>query len=185
MYHGPLRTTTPPARINDDLILTERFHDIMSKYQHLFRDNNYQHPLIVGGSNHWNTKFNADFLKKTFVYVITETVSEYPHRYFSEKTWKAMVTGVPFMIVGSQNSLQELQNFGFKTFNKWWSEHYDTLPTTAERIESLVIELKTLSELDNKTLLQIRSEMQSTINHNFNQLKIFKNKQLDNIRNKI
>jgi len=59
------------------------------------------------------------------------------------------------------------------------------LPTTAERIESLVIELKTLSELDNKTLLQIRSEMQSTINHNFNQLKIFKNKQLDNIRNKI
>ena len=185
MYHGPLRTTTPPTRVNDDLILNKYFYDIKLKYQHLFANKNYQHPLIQGGKNDETTRFTSNFLKNSLVYLVTETVSEYPHRYFSEKTWKAMLTKVPFMFVGSRNSLQELQNFGFKTFNKWWSEHYDTLPTAAERIEAMIIELKKLSMLNARDLLQIRLEMQSVLDHNFNQISIFKNNDLDNIRNKI
>lgn len=185
MYHGPLRTTTPATRVNDDLILNEHFYDIKLKHRHLFVDKNYQHPLINGGTNDIDTRFISKFLRNTFVYVITETVSEYPYQFFSEKTWKAMLTRMPFMIVGSRNSLCELQSFGFKTFNNWWSEHYDTLPTSAERIESMVIELKNLSKLDSKVLMQMRTEMQSTIDHNFNHIAIFKNNDLDNIKNKI
>lgn len=185
MYHGPLRTTTPPTIINDDLILNKHFYDIKLKHQHLFSNKNFQHPLIQGGSNDINTTFISEFLKNSLVYIITETVSDYPHRYFTEKTWKAILTKVPFMIVGSQNSLQELQNFGFKTFNNWWSERYDTLPTAAERIEAMVLELKKLSELNPNKLLQLRLEMQTVINHNFNHIKIFKKNDLDNLKNNI
>jgi hypothetical protein len=185
MYHGPLRITTPPTRINDDLILNAHFFDIKLKYQHLFLEKNYKHQIIDGDSNDSNTRFDAAFLKKTFVYVITETVSEYPYPYFSEKTWKAMLNKVPFMIVGSQYSLQRLQSFGFKTFSNWWDETYDSLPTAAERIEAMVIELKKLSELDYSNLLDIRLKIESTVNYNFNQIKSFKDKDLDNIKNKI
>ncbi len=185
MYHGPLRTTTPPSRINDDLILNAHLFDIKLKYQHLFLEKSYKHQIIDGDSNDYDTRFDASFLKKTFVYVITETVSEYPYPYFSEKTWKAMLNKVPFMMVGSQHSLQQLQSFGFRTFSNWWDETYDSLPIAADRIEAMVIELKKLSELSHASLLDIRLEMQSTVDHNFNQIKCFKDKDLDNINNKI
>ena len=83
----------------------------------------------------------------------------------------------------SISSLQRLQSFGFKTFSHWWDETYDKLPTSAERIEAMIVELKKLSELDHKKLLDIRLEIESTVNYNFNQLRSFKDKDLDNIKN--
>jgi hypothetical protein len=135
MYHGPLRITTPPASVNDDLVLNSYFYKILGQHSYLFKEKSYQDPSIVG--IRVKNLYEVNFLKKSFVYVVTETVSEYPYRYFTEKTWKAMVAKVPFMIVGSQHSLTQLHKFGFKTFDQWWSEDYDNLPTSAERIEAL------------------------------------------------
>ena len=184
MYHGTLRTTTPPTRVNSDLVLNSHYHEILNKHRYLFEGKNHQDPKITTlpyDKNHYST----DFLKNSFVYLITETVSEYPYPYFTEKTWKAIVTQVPFMIVGSQNSLTQLHKFGFKTFNKWWKEDYDNLPTSAERIEAVVIELEKLSKLDVESLTHIRQDMQETLDYNFNHLKIFKRQDLDNVQKRI
>ena len=185
MWHGPLRITSPPARINDDLILDDRFWQILCTHENEFIGNNFQHSAILGGSNDNDTYFLAPFLKNSFVYVITETVGDYPYPYLSEKTWKAMISKVPFMIIGAVGSLSKLQELGFKTFNNWWSEDYDQLPTVSQRIEAVVKELKILSILSTNELIEMRKDMVSNINFNFNHLTTFKSNDLANIQKKL
>ena len=185
MYHGPLRTTTPLTRINDDLIHDEYSHNLLSIHRMKFEGRNYQDPLIVGSKNSNMTYFNAFFLEKSFVYLITETVSEYPYPYFSEKTWKAMLCKMPFMIIGSQNSLKKLREFGFKTFSKWWSESYDILPTTKERILHIVKNLETLSQLSLSDLESLKKDMSEILDYNYNHIKDFKKTDLENLKNNL
>jgi len=182
MYHGPLRTTTPLTCFNDDIVLDSYFHNVINSHRDFFENTTFQNPNIEGGANNPNTKFSAAFLKKSLVYVITETVAEHPYPYFSEKTWKSMLTGVPFMMISSQYSLKQLHSFGFKTFSQWWSEDYDNLPRCADRIKAVVEELKKLSELDHNTISAIKKDIESTVKHNFNQIKIFKDNDIANFQ---
>jgi hypothetical protein len=185
MYHGPLRTTTPATRVNDDLELVNKYHSILNAHADKFVNKTYCHPLIHQVPNDQHKLFYCDFLNQALVYIVTETVGEYPYPYFSEKTWKAMLAGVPFMIVGGKHSLQTLQSIGFKTFSHWWSEDYDSLPTVAERIEAIVYELKKLSELNHASLISLKQEMWPTLQHNFEHLNVFRNNDLNNIKKNI
>lgn len=185
MWHGPLRITSPPVRINDDLIIDDRFWQILCTHQNEFVGKNFQHSTIQGGSNDKDTYFLAPFLKNSFVYIVTETVGDYPYPYLSEKTWKAMVSKVPFMMIGSPGNIAKLQEFGFKTFSNWWNEDYDTLPTVAQRIESIVKELEILSKLPLTELIELRKDIASTVDFNFNHLITFKSNDLANIQKKL
>lgn len=185
MYHGPLRTTTPPTRINDDLVLTQEHHQLLNTHAYKFRGQTYQHTLIQGNCNDPQTEFVAPFLLNSLVYVITETVGEYPYPYFSEKTRKAMLTKMPFMIVSSQHSLKKLKSFGFQTFDRWWCEDYDQLPIAADRISAVVGELKKLSTMDAESLRLVKTEMACVTHHNLHQLRLFKTKDLDNLQKNI
>lgn len=185
MWHGHLRTTTPNTRVNDDLILNSYFWDVLLRNYSTFQGKTHQGCAITGMPNDLSTRFFASFLNQCFVYVITETVADYPYTFFTEKTWKAMVSKTPFMLVGTAGSLKNLRSFGFKTFNAWWSEDYDLLPTASERIEALVLELKKLSLLSPADLSDLRTEMQPIIDYNFNHMKVFAQADLDNIRKNI
>ena len=185
MWHGPLRITKPPVRINDDLIIDDRFWQILCTHQNEFIGNNFHHLSVLGGKNDKDTYFLAPFLKNSFVYIVTETVGDYPYPYLTEKTWKAMVSKVPFMLIGAFGSLSKLQEFGFKTFNSWWNEDYDQLPAVSQRIEAVVKELKILSTLSTTELIEMRKDMAPIINFNFNHLTTFKSNDLVNIQKKL
>lgn len=180
-----LRTTIPFVRSNDYLILTADQQAVMSTYSAEFIGSSFVDPNITGNSNDVATRFNAEFLHYSFVYVITETVGEYPYPYFSEKTWKAMFTGCPFIMINAQNSLLQLQEFGFKTFSEWWDEGYDTKNTVADRIEAAV---KILDELSHKSITELQA-MKNTMSHvleyNQHHLATFQNLDLENITNQI
>jgi len=109
---------------------------------------------------------NFNFIKKSFVYVITETVAEYPYPYLTEKTWKAINYKVPFLMIGGKDSLYQLRKFGFKTFDAWWDESYDSLNTAADRIDSVVGILKDLSKRPNQELYDIRVAMEDILLYN-------------------
>lgn len=185
MWHGPLRTTTPQTRINDDLMLDVCHHDILVKHQHKFVNQTFKHPLIKGFSNDKSTRYVANFLHKCFVYVITETPAEYPCQYFTEKTWKAMSSKMPFIMIGPRYNLRMLRDFGFATFDKWWSEDYDQLDTAAKRIHSATEVLKTLSNLSQDDLKKMSIDMQTVLEHNYNHMAVFVSTDLDNIQKKL
>jgi hypothetical protein len=175
----------PGEKSNDDLMIDRRFWDILHRNQDRFIHKNFQHSDITHESNAESSRFMANFLKPCFVYVITETAAEYPYPYFSEKTWKATVSQVPFMIVGAAGSIAKLREFGFRTFDQWWDEDYDALPTAAQRIEAVVLELKKLSALSLTQLNHMREEMLPVLQHNFEHMSTFAASDLANIESKL
>jgi len=185
MNNSSLRTTTPFTRFNNDITLNTGQWNVFLTHSSKFSEKNYQHPDITGQNNDVTTRFNAEFLNLALVYVITETVAEYPYPYFSEKTWRAMVTGRPFMMVNAQHSLKKLQEFGFLTFSDWWDESYDEKALAADRIESMVATLKSLASLSKKELRKLNQDMLPVIQHNQNHLIKFASDDLENIANQI
>ena len=185
MNKFPLRTTTPFTRFNNDIALSPNHWEVLIRHQDKFLNQNFQHPSISGPSNDQKTRFNAEFLNQSFIYLIIETVCDYPYPFFTEKTWRAMVTGRPFMMINSKNSLKKLQDLGFQTFANWWDESYDQKESAADRIELVTQTLASFRELSINQMQELNKEMLPVIKHNQNHLVKLASDDLKNIANQI
>lgn len=86
---------------------------------------------------------------KTKVLLIAEsTCSDFNEFHLTEKTIKALLTGIPFIIVGSYKFLEHLHNLGFKTFSDCWSEEYDNVSNPSDRIDEIVRVLKQIPSIE-------------------------------------
>jgi hypothetical protein len=84
---------------------------------------------------------------ESLLYLVTETVATGRRHHLTEKTFKPIALGMPFVIVGTQGSLKYLRSYGFKTFGDLWDESYDDEPDDSRRIEKIAQVLKLLDEL--------------------------------------
>jgi hypothetical protein len=53
---------------------------------------------------------------ESLLYLVTETVATGRRWHLTEKTFKPIALGMPFVIVGTQGSLEYLRSYGFRTF---------------------------------------------------------------------
>lgn len=165
-----LRTTFPPTRFNNHLTLNKN----QSKIFHGHYDQIFQktvHPDITGEPNNRFDRYQPDFLQLAFWNLITETVGEYPYSYFTEKTFKAILTKRPFILLGGGNSLELLRKLGFKTFGQWIDESYSDMPSFADRADSAIENLKPFCFYTTDQLQKVYNEMQETIEYNFDHYK--------------
>jgi UDPglucose 6-dehydrogenase len=91
----------------------------------------------------------SNHFEQALISVITETTYEMGDVFFSEKTYRAIAQGHPFIIVGPAYSLEKLRKFGFQTFNGLIDESYDKIEDNNRRMEAIVLELKRINGLDN------------------------------------
>jgi hypothetical protein len=70
--------------------------------------------------------------------------------------------------LGAKNTLTYIKNLGFKTFDTWIDESYDTLETFADRSESAVNQLDRWCNMHKLELQDVCEEMQETLEYNFN-----------------
>lgn len=161
-----LRVTSPATRANDDLEFSARQWQIFLDHRARFAGIDHRDPGITPVSQHECTAFHAPYLAQGLVYVITETLMQYPYPYITEKTWKAMLVPVSFMLLAAPNSLAWLRDQGFQTFGQWWDESYDCLPRAADRVQAVVDQLCVLSKLDRDELDAMHHAMQPTLQHN-------------------
>jgi hypothetical protein len=84
---------------------------------------------------------------ESLLYLVTETVATGRRHHLTEKTFKPIAMGMPFVIVGTQGSLRYLRSYGFKTFGDLWDESYDDEPDDSRRIEKIAHTLKLLDDL--------------------------------------
>jgi len=103
---------------------------------------------------------------RTFMSVVLETHYNNEAIFFSEKIWKPISAGHPFMVITGMNFLRELKNRGYRTFDKWFDESYDTMPNLNDRISCVISELNRLSKLTIEELINLRKEMEEVIIHN-------------------
>ena len=102
---------------------------------------------------------------ESLLYLVTETVATGRRHHLTEKTFKPIALGMPFIIVGTQGSLQYLRSYGFKTFGHLWDESYDNEPDDSRRIEKIAQVLKHLEARDRQSIFESAHEI---IEHNWN-----------------
>lgn len=111
---------------------------------------------------------NLEVLSSAFVHVVTETIFYENKLHLTEKIFKPIVARRPFILVGAVGNLKYLKSYGFKTFDKWIDESYDSETDPEVRISMIVSELEKLCKLSDSQLKQIQKEMHAIIEHNFN-----------------
>jgi len=104
---------------------------------------------------------------ESLLYLVTETVATGRRHHLTEKTFKPIAMGMPFVIVGTQGSLRYLRSYGFKTFGDLWDESYDDEPDDSLRIEKIAQVLKLLDGLEEHRQ-DIFESAQEIIAHNWN-----------------
>lgn len=96
---------------------------------------------------------------KSKLLLVAETCM-YEHNEFhlTEKTVKALLTGIPFIICGSYKFLEHLRSLGFKTFNDIWSEEYDNISDTEKRMLAISDLLNQISQMswDQQTIDKLK-----------------------------
>lgn len=119
-------------------------------------------PLIENPTN----TLNLFLYKQSYISIISETEVDSGTLFFSEKTFKPIVAGHPFISMNGKHSIKTLQNLGYKTFNKWWDESYDEIDDWRERVLEISRLVKKLCQVDKNKLHQMVIDMEDTLLHN-------------------
>jgi hypothetical protein len=112
-------------------------------------------------------KGSALLSQQAFLQVISETVFDYPSVFVSEKTIKPIVSKRPFVIVGSPGCLANIKAVGFKTFDRYWDESYDSIQDSAERMLAIVNIIEFICSKSIDELKKLCLDMQDILDYNF------------------
>lgn len=133
-------------------------------------------PLILDREN-TTGDLSADFGHREFElwksglwHVVTETVFYHDKRHLTEKIFKPIVAQRPFLLAAAPGNLAYLKSYGFKTFDRWIDESYDTMVDNDQRLQAIVDQVHRLCSLSNHELRVMHSEMMPVLEHNFNHL---------------
>jgi len=71
------------------------------------------------------------------IQIVAETLFDTEKTHLTEKIFKPIAMGQPYIIVSGPNSLKYIKQYGFKTFNSIWDESYDEELNSQPRLEKL------------------------------------------------
>lgn len=103
--------------------------------------------------------YEAEWYNKTNFTVVVETDIDLPGVFLTEKTFKPIMYGHPFIIYGQPGSLELLKSLGFKTFNNIFDESYDTITDTNERRQKIVEQIQKMPTAHCKEIVQHNFEL--------------------------
>lgn len=123
--------------------------------------NESEHPM----HSCWLSLFDES--GESLLYLVTETVATGRRWHLTEKTFKPIALGMPFVIVGTKGSLEYLRSYGFQTFSNIWDESYDQADDDV-RIKKIANLLKELDNLSIDDKQKMFNAAHAVIEHNWN-----------------
>jgi hypothetical protein len=84
----------------------------------------------------------------TYFSLVTETVFEYPYSFRTEKIWKPVAIGHPFIVVANAGYYRDLHNLGFQTFGHVIDESFDKIENNQERLCCIIALVRDLCQQD-------------------------------------
>jgi hypothetical protein len=91
---------------------------------------------------------NGSAYRDTYFSLVTETVFNYPYSFRTEKIWKPIAVGHPFVAVANRGFYRDLHNMGFQTFGHVIDESFDLIDNSQERIERIAHVVEDLCQQD-------------------------------------
>ena len=118
---------------------------------------------------------NFDHIKDCYFQIVSETYALHndPHVFLSEKSYKPFVSGMPFVIWGTQGMIQQLREMGYNTFDKWINHGYDRCDNSATRFTALTEEIKRLYAISPEEWSIMLKEMLPEIKQNLDRMKSY------------
>ena len=159
----------------DDDVNTDTYMDQFQDFKK--NKNKFISLLPINFDNKINSHFDKTFdethiFDHSFLWVSNETKKEHSGIFITEKTYKAIAYGNPFVINGDNGSLAYLKIMGFKTFDKWWDESYDN-DNSHTKIKKIADIIEELHKKDVNELKIMYNEMMPILKHNKNLLQNF------------
>jgi len=100
-------------------------------------------------NNEWgDAVINPDCYTDTYFSLVTETVFDYPYSFRTEKIWKPIAMGHPWIAVANQGFYRGIRNLGFKTFDGIIDESFDQIERSQDRIERIAQTVEDLCKQD-------------------------------------
>lgn len=106
-----------------------------------------------------------NFVIETFVVPSSATNQEYEMD-ISEKIFKPISRMQPFVVYGQAGTLEFLKSLGYKTFDRWVDESYDTIQNKDQRYEKIFDLFKKINAMSKNELGDMLYEMLPILEHN-------------------
>jgi len=71
----------------------------------------------------------------TYFSLVTETIYDYPYTFRTEKIWKPVVMGHPWICVSNRGFYRDIRNQGYRTLEHLIDESFDLIDNSQDRIE--------------------------------------------------
>ena len=118
----------------------------------------YAKPALF--NNDWGEIYlNAQTYLDTYFSVVTETVFHYPYSFRTEKIWKPIAIGHPFVIVANAGYYRDLHDLGFRTFGHVIDESFDLIDDNHARMARVIAVIKDLCSQDLVSFAQAAKEI--------------------------
>jgi len=163
-------------KYKDDLNLSKEFLESLPWIYDL-QDKDSSDPFLPRLSSDTEKQAFLD----TYIHFVSETYFEHTSDDYNnyeldmtDKCAKAIVMANPFILHAQPGALGYLKDCGFKTFDKWWDESYDTEKNHTERKNMLYKLYYDLSKTSHSQLANILYEMYDIVEHNRDHFNTFK-----------
>lgn len=95
----------------------------------------------------------------TYFSLVTETVYDYAYSFRTEKIWKPVAMGHPWIAVANAGYYRDIKNLGFRTFGHLIDESFDTIDNGQQRIERITAIVEDLCAQDLNSFLEAAQEV--------------------------
>lgn len=113
----------------------------------------------------------GDQFRRVYYMVVTEDVFNSDSMFFSQTTYKPIVSLTPFIMFGSPHMMRNLrEEQGFKTFSPWIDESYDDEENHEKRLFMIIEEIKRLCNMKKTDMDKWYKEMKDVLIYNQNHL---------------
>lgn len=99
----------------------------------------------------------------TYFSVVTETVFEYPYSFRTEKIWKPIVMGHPWIVAANKGFYRDMHNLGFRTYSHVIDESFDNIENNQERLDRII---EVVTDLCKQDLASFLKECYNTSKYN-------------------
>lgn len=108
------------------------------------------------------------YLETYINYVVERSITYLDYELdISEKIFKPIAFLQPFVVFGQPGSLEFLKSLGFKSFDRWWDESYDSIKDEQIRFRAITSLYKKLSRMTKLELAEIMYEAWPVLEHNY------------------
>jgi hypothetical protein len=111
------------------------------------------------------------YYQETYFSVISETTFYENVPFLSEKIFKCIAMGHPFVLIGSPNTLQYLKELGYRTYHPYINEDYDKIEDHGDRAIAIVNEIERLCNLKGSEFRNWHAKVREIAQYNYRVLK--------------